>query len=42
MAKNSCKTGGCVPAKKGCCSLKKIAGIMIVAGIAGFLWKEFK
>ncbi|TCS34080.1 hypothetical protein EDC15_10421 [Acetobacter aceti NBRC 14818] len=42
MAKNCCKTDGCAPAKKGCCGLKKIVGVMIVAGIAGFLWKKFK
>lgn len=42
MSKDCCKTeGGCAP-KKGCCSLKKVVGLVVFAGIAGFLWKKFK
>lgn len=44
MAKDCCNTeAGCAPVKKkGCCSLKKVLGLVVVAGVVSFLWKKFK
>ncbi|MBB3882158.1 hypothetical protein GGR01_000996 [Acetobacter oeni] len=42
MSKDTCTTGGCCAPKKGCCSLKKIVGLVVFTGIAGLLWKKFR
>ncbi|WP_217410026.1 hypothetical protein [Acetobacter estunensis] len=42
MAKDCCKGAGDCASKKGCCSFKKVFGFIVVAGIAGFLWKKFR
>lgn len=43
MSKECCAPGDKTCAtKKGCCSLKKVLGLVVVAGVAGFLWKKFR